>query len=245
MSIDIAADPEQVAERVADRFIACARDAIGRRAGFDVAVAGGSTPKAMNKLLTVSPRRERVDWTHVRFFFGDERCVPPDDAESNYRMTRETLFDPLGIEPSSIFRIAAELAPDAAASDYAQTLTSLLGPEPVFDLVMLGIGPDGHTASLFPGSWEQIDLAALVAAPYVATFSTHRVTLTPRVINAARVVVIATAGDEKTEALAAVIDGPHDAAVHPVELIRPTGGAVEWFVDRAAAARLKSEPATR
>ena len=235
----IVAGDAELAERAADHFVEKARTAIMERGTFDVALAGGSTPRAMNALLAVAPRKDRVHWESVRFFFGDERCVPPDHADSNFRMTSESLFVPLRIEPSQIFRIQGEDEPQAAADAYAQVLVREMGARPRFDLIHLGMGPDGHTASIFPGTLDQIDDSKLTAAPWVEKFGTHRVTLTPHAINNARSVTIETGGDGKAEALAAVLEGPQNPALYPIQLVAPTDGELLWIVDRAAVAKLE------
>ena len=239
----VAGEPE-LAERAADHFVEKARAAIMDRGTFDVALAGGSTPKAMNALLAVSPRKDRVHWESVRFFFGDERCVPPDHDDSNFRMTNESLFAPLRIEESQIFRIRGEDDPKIAAATYSALLLREMGQRPRFDLVHLGMGADGHTASIFPGTLDQIDDTKLTAAPWVEKFSTFRVTITPRVINNARSVTIETGGSGKADALAAVLEGPHDPSRYPIQLVAPTDGELLWIVDRAATANLRTTIAT-
>jgi 6-phosphogluconolactonase len=228
-----------LAQAVTERFVEAASEAVARAGRFDVALAGGSTPKATYALLAGSPYRERVRWTAVRFFFGDERCVPPDDPASNYGMARATLLDPLGIPPSNVFRMRGEADPAVAAAEYAQILVRELGLEPVLDLIMLGMGPDGHTASIFPGSSPVTDDTLLVNAPFVPKFGTYRITLTPRAINAALEVVIATAGAAKADAVAHALDGPYDPNTYPVQIVNPTHGRLIWMIDRAAAAKLR------
>jgi 6-phosphogluconolactonase len=237
-SVTVLSGPDALADAAADRFIALASAAIASRGSAAVALAGGSTPRAMNALLAASPRREQLDWTRLRFFFGDERCVPPDHPDSNYRMTRETLFAPLGIAETQIERVHAEDEPHAAAAAYEAALKAALGSAPVFDLVYLGMGPDGHTASLFPGTIASIDADRFAVANFVAKFNGYRITLTPRVLNAARQVTITAAGAEKAEALAAVIDGPREPERFPAQLIAPEAGELAWLVDAAAAAQL-------
>jgi 6-phosphogluconolactonase len=233
-------DESALARAVAERVIAAGNAAIAARGRFELALAGGSTPKAAYALLASAEYRHALDWSRVRFYFGDERCVPPTDAQSNYRMARETLFEGLSIGKDRIFRMRGEDDPQRAASVYAAVLLREL-PEtnvaPTFDLVMLGLGPDGHTASLFPGSDPFTDDALLVRAVYVEKFATHRITLTPRTLGAAHGIVVATAGDAKAEALAAVLDGPYDPTRYPSAVLTRLG-AVTWLVDRAAAARL-------
>jgi 6-phosphogluconolactonase len=236
-------DANALAERVARHTLDTAREAIARHGRFDVALAGGSTPKAAYALLAAAPLRDEIDWTRARFFFGDERCVPPDDDESNYKMARLALLEPLGVADHAVFRMHGEDEPGAAAAAYAGVLRATLDRDdagiPVFDLVMLGMGPDGHTASLFPGTDPLADDAALVKAPFVAKFGTHRLTLTPATINAAREVAIATAGATKTDALAAVMNGPYEPATYPVQIVRPRDGRLWWLVDEVAAKNVR------
>ena len=235
-------DAAALAERVARHTLDAGTAALARHGRFDVALAGGSTPKAAYELLA-SPRYEgALDWSRVRFFFGDERCVPPDDDQSNFKMARTSLLDPLGIAPAAIFRMHGEDEPHTGAAAYAEVLRAELELDdtgaPIFDLVMLGMGPDGHTASLFPGTDPLDENDLLVRAPYVEKFATFRLTLTPKTIDAAHEIAIATAGDTKTDALAAVLDGPFDPTLYPVQILRPRNGTLTWLVDEVAAAKL-------
>jgi 6-phosphogluconolactonase len=239
--LEIFAGAGELAQALATRVAVQARASLAARGSFTLALAGGSTPKAAYALLGTSPLRESVDWSRVRFFFGDERCVPPADDQSNYKMARESLLDVLRIAPSAVFRMRGEDEPAAAARDYAAILRRELafeGEVPILDLVMLGMGPDGHTASLFPGTDPFEDDALLVKAPYVAKFSSYRISLTPRVLTSARAVVVATEGEAKAEALAAVLDGPYDPLRLPIQILRGAGERLSWLVDRAAAGRL-------
>jgi 6-phosphogluconolactonase len=242
-TVELLADEAHLADAAAERFVGIVESTLRYRQIADVALAGGSTPRAMNALLAAAPRRSAVDWDRVRFFFGDERTVPPDDPESNYRMTKETLFDPLGIPERNIFRIHGEDEPAVAAAAYAEVLTRELGSRPRFDLLFLGMGPDGHTASLFPGTLANIDDTKLVVANWVEKFSTWRITFTPHVINDAAHVVITTGGSSKADALAAVLEGPHNPDLYPVQLVAPTDGQLHWLIDEAAAAKLVRRPA--
>jgi len=236
-------DERALAERVAQHAVAVAKAALARHGRFDVALAGGSTPEAAYELLATTGR-DAIDWRRVRFFFGDERCVPPNDDESNYKMAHRTLLEPLGIESSAIFRMQGEREPREAAGAYADVLRAELERDdagsPVFDLIMLGMGPDGHTASLFPGTDPLEDDDDFVKAPFVEKFSTYRLTLTPRVLNAAHEIAVATAGPAKTDALAAVLTGPFDPKRYPIQILRPRSGTLTWLVDEAAAAGLRS-----
>jgi 6-phosphogluconolactonase len=241
-TIEILPDESHLAEAAADRFIGIVESTLRYRQVADIALAGGSTPRAMNLLLSAAPRRHAIPWNRLRFFFGDERTVPPDDAESNYRMTRETLFEPLGIPAEHIFRMHGEDEPQAAAAAYAAALVRELGARPRFDLLYLGMGPDGHTASIFPGTVAGIDDTKLVVANWVEKFKTWRITLTPHVINDATHVVITTGGEAKADALHSVLDGPNEPDTYPVQLVAPTDGELHWLIDEAAAAKLVRRP---
>ena len=231
-------DAAALAAAAADHFVEVVRAALSARGSAHVALAGGSTPRAVNALLTAAPRRGAVDWSRVVFWFGDERCVPPDDPQSNYKMNRETLLDPLGIDRHRVHRMRGEDDPPAAAADYDAVLLAALGDPPRLDLIMLGMGPDGHTASLFPGTVKAIDKSKRCIAHYVPQLDTWRITLTPLAINAARSVAIAAGGAEKADALHAVLEGPRQTDVYPSQLVHPTHGELRWFVDAAAASKL-------
>jgi 6-phosphogluconolactonase len=237
-TIEVLPDESHLAEAAADRFVGIVEATLRYRRVADIALAGGSTPRAMNALLAAPPYRAGVAWNRVRFFFGDERTVAPDDAESNYRMTRETLFEPLGIPPEHIFRMHGENDPRVAAAAYAEVLVRELGARPRFDLLYLGMGPDGHTASIFPGTFVDIDDTKLAVANWVEKFKTWRITLTPHVINDATHVVITTGGSAKADALHGVMDGPYDPNTYPVQFVAPTDGELRWIIDEAAAAKL-------
>jgi len=237
-TVTILPDAASLAAAAADHALAVLGAALAERERAHVALAGGSTPRAMNALLAAEPRRSQLDWNRIVCWFGDERCVAPDDPESNYRMNRETLLDPLAIPPERVHRIHGEGDPSASAADYGAVLRRELGDEPRLDLVLLGMGPDGHTASLFPGTTKAIGRDELCVAHYVPKLDRWRITLTPRAINAAREVAITAGGAEKADALRAVLTGPRAPDVFPSQLIRPKGGALRWFVDAAAASDL-------
>ncbi len=237
-TVEIFPDEARLAAAAADRFVTLAAAAVAQRGRADIALAGGSTPRAMNALLCAAPRKTAVDWGRLRFFFGDERTVPPDDPESNYAMNRETLFDPLGIPANRVFRMRGEGEPAVAAAEYARVLASELGAKPRFDVLFLGMGPDGHTASLFPGTLTTVDDKLLVVANRVEKFATWRITVTPHVINDARAVVITCGGAGKADALHAVFDGPRDLNTYPIQLVAPVAGELVWLIDEPAAAKL-------
>lgn len=225
-------DAAAVASAAADAFVAVVAGVLADRAVARVALAGGSTPKAMYRLLAGRAYRERVDWPRVEIFFGDERCVPPDDAESNYRMARESLLDHVPLGADRVHRIAGERPAAEAAAMYQQMLMQRVpGDPPRLDLVLLGMGPDGHTASLFPDTPVLDERRALAAAVHVKKLDSWRVTLTAPVLSAASHVVITTTGAEKADALATALAGP-DGSV-PIQLVRAIDQ--RWIVDRAAA----------
>lgn len=236
--LEIFETPADLAAAVADAFAADARDAIVRSGAFFVALAGGTTPKAAYSLLAKEPLRSQVDWNHVFVYFGDERPVPPDNDESNYKMAMDAFLRGVTVPPAHVHRIHGEDDPQQAAREYAQLLIETMGDLPRFDLVMLGMGADGHTASLFPGTSPLIDNDRLVRAPFVEKLGTHRITMTPLAINNARHVIIATEGLSKAPALYAVREGPYDPTIHPIQIVAPSNGRLSWFVDRAAAAQL-------
>ncbi|HEY0173935.1 MAG TPA: 6-phosphogluconolactonase [Pyrinomonadaceae bacterium] len=233
-------DPERVARAAAARFAELARVAASERGIFTAALAGGSTPRRVYELLAGEEFRERIDWGSVHLFFGDERAVPFDHAESNYRMAFESLLSRVPVPERNIHRIEGLGDAAANASEYESELRGLFGGAewPRLDLVMLGMGDDGHTASLFPNTSALDESRAWVAANWVEKLGAWRVTLTAPAINAARHVLFLVGGAGKAERLREVLRGERDPARLPSQLIRPQDGALEWFVDRAAAARL-------
>ena len=230
-----------VATRAADLFVRRAQEARGT-GRFTVALSGGSTPKAFHTLLAAPPYRDQVDWSQMQFYWGDDRTVAPDDPDSNFRMARETLLDKLPIREAQIHRIHTELDSTAAATLYEDELRQDFhlapGQLPRLDLIYLGMGPDGHTASLFPHTAALHSTDRLVTTNYVPKLSTTRITLTAPVLNNAATVAFLVAGTDKADALAAVLEGPRDPDTYPSQRIAPTEGDLFWLVDRAAAAKL-------
>jgi 6-phosphogluconolactonase len=227
---------------------AAARDLVDAAAGcarFTLVLSGGSTPRTLYRLLSdpSAPYRDRVDWSRVHFFWGDERHVPPQHPDSNFRMAREAMLDELPVPPGNIHRIPAEEREvSVAASEYEDELRRFFdlrpGMLPRFDYLLLGLGEEGHTASLFPGSSALADTEHLVAAPWVPAQQTFRITLTPPVINAAARVAFLVSGSAKASALRAVLEGVREPEVVPAQIVAPTHGTVLWFVDTAAASQL-------
>jgi 6-phosphogluconolactonase len=224
--------------------VEAAREALRAKNSFSVALAGGSTPKALYGLLTNNPLLQTmVPWSKIQFFFGDERHVPPDDAESNFRMATEAMLGKAPIDPNQVHRIQGE-NPNAAeaAEEYAKELRASFrlkeGELPRFDLVLLGMGPEGHTASLFPGTKGLKEERQLAVSNWVGKLYTDRITLTPPVLNNAAKVIFLVHGAEKAPALKAVLEGPYEPEQLPVQLIRPKNGRVLWLVDPTAAGML-------
>jgi 6-phosphogluconolactonase len=236
----VCADAGAVAQALADAFIAAGRAAIAERGAFAVALSGGNTPRAAYELLAADPLRTSLPWSDVFIYFGDERCVPPDDERSNYRMAREAFLDAIPIPEANVARMHGEIDPGLAANEYASILRADLGANPRFDLIMLGLGEDGHTASLFPGIAQKVEENSLVEAAYAQSQGMWRVTVTPKLINAARRVVFAVEGVAKAHALAAVYEGPGDPLTYPAQLVQPSSGELTWLVDEAAASLLRT-----
>jgi 6-phosphogluconolactonase len=238
MKLDSVRDPEEVARRAARAVAEIARDAIAQRGAFTFVLAGGDTPRRTYELLSADAS---VDWPKVEFFWGDERPVPPDHPDSNYRMARAALFDPLGIDARRIHRMPGERADlDAAALDYEREIARIAGgvpggPPPPLDLVLLGMGADGHTASLFPYTAALSESRRWVVANDVEKLSTHRITITFPVIERARAVLVLVTGAAKAAVLAEVLNGPADPQRLPSQRLRGGSGRVEWIVDASAA----------
>ena len=239
-SLEVVSDAAAVARALADAIVATGRAAAAERGAFRIALSGGNTPRAAYELLALEPAIEELSWSDVFVYFGDERCVGPDDELSNYRMARKAFLDAVPIPPRNVHRIRGEIEPAQAAAEYAGTLRTDLGAALQFDLVLLGLGPDGHTASLFPGTPPDTDDDALVRAVYAQSQAMWRVTVTPAIINAARSVIFAAEGAEKAAILATVLNGEYDPTRYPAQIVAPTSGRLTWLVDSLAAGMLKS-----
>ena len=241
---DVAAVQRAAAEEVTARIEAAVR----ARGAALVALSGGSTPRGLHALLAddAAPFRARVPWERLHVFWGDERPVPPDHPESNYRMAEESVLGHVPILPAHVHRIEGEDPdPAQAAARYADELRRVFAAHdrlergwPRFDLILLGMGADGHTASLFPGTDAVHETARPVVAVWVPKLHTHRITLTPPVLNRADCALFLVTGSDKAEALAAVLEGPSRPDVYPSQLVRPAAGPPIWLVDRAAASHL-------
>jgi len=229
--------PEELAEAAARDFAARAREAIDALGRFAVALAGGSTPKATYEVLA-RDYADSLDWERVHVFFGDERPVPPDHEDSNYRTARETLLSRIRV--GSVHRMHCELPTEEAAAAYEQELREFFVTDelPSFDLILLGLGEDGHTASLFPETSALDVTDRWVVANPVLKLETTRLTLTIPVINAAKSVTFLAAGRDKAEALKEILEGDADPREYPAKVVRPESGDLTWMVDKAAAKHL-------
>jgi 6-phosphogluconolactonase len=236
--IRVLSDPQEAALAAAREVTHVARDAVANRGIFRIALSGGSTPRTLYGVLS-QPIREGIAWDRTRFFFVDERCVPPDHERSNYRLASEHLFRPLGIPPDRVARMRGEDDPETAARNYENVLAAEFGgPGPAFrfDFVLLGLGADGHTASLFPGTAALSEVRRAVVTNRVSGLGEWRLTLTLPVLNAARHAVFLVTGAEKSEAVAAVTK--RRAPELPASGVHLDGGSLIWIVDEAAAGRV-------
>lgn len=239
---------EELNEFAAERFVELSREAIRERGVFTVALSGGSTPKKLNALLTSDAYRSKIEWSKIHFFFGDERNVLPDSDESNYRMANETLFSKLQIPAENVHRFLTETGNAKTIAEQMQNEIKGFfkladGEFPRFDLIFLGMGADGHTASLFPETEALDEKEKIVVENYVEKFNTFRLTFTYPAINNARNIIFLVAGEDKAEALREVLHGAPNPQKFPSQGIIPTDGSIECLVDEKAAVRLaKSEP---
>jgi len=230
-------NPEQLAEAAAPRFINSAQATITLQSRFSVAVAGSNTPKRVYQLLASERYKGRIEWSSVHIFFGDERCVAPDHSDSNYRMLKESLLSHVPIPEVNVHRMRGEDDPALSSRLYEQELRAFFEAAawPRFDLILLGMGEDGHTASLFPHTAALREEKAWVVANWVEQLETFRLTLTvPAICHAAHIIFLVT-GEAKARRLHEVRTGPRDPERLPAQLIQPVDGSLEWLVDKAAA----------
>jgi 6-phosphogluconolactonase len=234
--------PQELFAAAAEEIIRTANEAVSQRGRFTIALSGGSTPKSLYNLLATNARTA-LPWDRMFFFWGDERHVPPTDPDSNYRMADEAMLSKIPVPAANVFRMKTE-NPDAeeVAQDYEHTLRKFFktGPEefPSLDLILLGMGPDGHTASLFPGTAALREKSRLVVANWVEKLNASRITLTLPVLNAALCVTFLVSGMDKATVLHEVLEGDGPGDQYPSRLVRPSKGKLIWLLDRAAASQL-------
>ncbi|MBM3461414.1 MAG: 6-phosphogluconolactonase [Armatimonadetes bacterium] len=240
--ITVAENYDDLCHRGAKHFVETVGAAVTRDGHAAVALSGGSTPKALYALLAQAPYRDQVAWDKVHIFWGDERSVPPDDSQSNYRMAHEALLEHVPVPAGNVHRMVAEAADkDASADAYAAEIRRVVANER-FTLIHLGMGDDGHTLSLFPHTAALDVTDRLVVPNRVDKLDTWRMTFTYPLANAAEHVVFLVSGDGKAAVLKQVLEGPRDHHTHPSQGIQPVNGTLTWLVDRAAAALLTSAP---
>ena len=237
--------PAEAAASLAAEVSRLSAESIAERGRFAVALAGGSTPAALYALLAAPPLAEEIDWPRWHVFWGDERCVPPDHPDSNYGMAKRTLLDHVPIPPSQVHRMAGEDDPQRAADAYAATLAETLAPDGRLDLALLGIGDDGHTASLFPGTAALAETERPVVANWVPHLDAHRITLTLPALNRARHVAVLATGADKADAVRRALAPSTGDAKPPIALVTPVDAPVVWHLTSDAAPTLRHSGESR
>lgn len=231
--VKIFPDAAALNEGAASFIVKTAVEVLQTKDKFSVALSGGSTPKSLYALLASDKFKNEIDWRRTLVFFSDERCVPPDDEESNFRMAREALLSKIEIPDENIFRLRGELSPSEAAAEYETAIKKNLGENPAFDLILLGLGDDGHTASLFPETAALKENKNLVAENFIEKFNSYRLTLTFPVINSAAQVIFLVTGAKKAPMVKRVLS--EKAFDLPASLVKPENGRCFWFLDEVAA----------
>lgn len=239
-TVEVLATPPDLFHAAAEEFVRLGRNAIGAQGRFTVALSGGSTPRSLYGLL--AEKYGNFAWNRTFLFFGDERHVPPDHPDSNFRMVKESLLAKIQIPGENVFRVKAEMQDaSAAALDYEKQMRQFFAPPPSefpkFDLILLGMGPDGHTASLFPDSDGLNEQSRWVIANWIEKFKTHRITFTFPVLNSASEVMFMASGADKAGMVQQVLEGKN-APPYPVQQVAPKDGKLVWLLDEAAAAKL-------
>lgn len=242
MKLNIFKTPDEVISQMAEFFAIIAKESIEKHDRFSVALSGGSSPKKLHELLA-SEYRDKVEWEKVWFFFGDERDVPLSDSQSNYLMAKQTLFDPLEINPAHIFPVQTNLGAEDAARDYTGNLIDFFdGHNASFDLIILGLGDNSHTASLFPHTSVLTDESASVQALYIDEVKMNRITFTAPLINNACHIAFLVYGEGKAKAVKHILEDEKDIQLYPAQLIiQADNGDLQWFMDEAAAGELEKK----
>lgn len=233
--IRVMPDAPAVAQAAAERVIEAARSAIDAAGAFHLALSGGSTPRALYELLSAEENVGRIEWGKVHVYFADERCVSPTHADSNFRLASDTLLDVVPIPPGNIHRMKGEIDPETAATEYGRMLKETFGDEGGLDLAILGVGEDGHTASLFPGTPSLAEAHHRCLATFVEKLNAWRITMTAPFLNRSREVLVLATGEKKAGIIQQVLEGDPDPQRLPIQLIDPPDGRVTWLLDSAAA----------
>ena len=223
-----------LARAAAEHFLCSSNEAVAKRGSFTVALSGGSTPKRLYQLLA-EQFRDQIPWSGIHFYWSDERHVPPSHPESNYRMTNEAMLSRVPVSPANVHRVFSENPAADAAQDYEDTIVKQIGGNPRLDLILLGLGADGHTASIFPGSAVLHETKRLVAAPWVEKLETYRITMTLPLLNNGASVVFLVSGAEKAQIVKEVLEGPEK---YPAQAVKPANGELIWMLDQDAAKEL-------
>ena len=238
--IKVSPDTDDLLFQAAERITAAAEKAIADKGDFSIALSGGHTPEGLYKLLTREPYRLLIDWSKVSIYFGDERCVPPDSDQSNFRMANESLLSKAPIPADHIYRMRGEIDPQQAAKDYGELLKAQFGDKGL-DMILLGMGDDGHTASLFPHTAALQEPKHRCVANWVEKFNTWRITMTAPFINRADTVMIMVAGKDKAARVKEVMEGPSDPDRLPIQMIQPESGKLNWLLDAGAAGMFEEQ----
>lgn len=241
MTINIFNTEHELLSAITKYFIEIAKKSIKEHEVFNVVLSGGNSPKKLYKLLSAAEYKNQIDWSKINFFFGDERYVPEDDEKRNSLMVQKFLFEPLKIPPTQVFKVDTTFSPDEAARKYNETINAQFKFKSVhFDLTLLGLGGNSHTASLFPFTPVLHENAATVKSVYLKEQNTHRITLTAPMINQSKHIAFLVYGKEKAEAVHHVLKDKHNIEKYPAQLINPREGELKWFLDEAAASLLDS-----
>jgi 6-phosphogluconolactonase len=240
VQVRVLRDMESLSRGAADRFLTLSRESISEGGKFTVALSGGSTPQRFYALFGSDPYQKIVDWTGMHVFWADERAVPRDHPDSNFKLAFDTFLSRVPIPEANLHRIRGEDGPEKAAREYEDDLRNFFGLQstPVFDLIILGMGEDGHTASLFPGSSALAETTRLVLPVYPDKPKTSRVTLTLPVLNNASHILFLVSGRAKADIVAEVLGDEKAKTRYPAGLVNPSRGSIEWFIDKDAAAKL-------
>ena len=240
MELHVYKNPDELSHAVAKWIADCIAATLKQQDRFTIALSGSSTPKALHKLLAATPYKEQIDWSRLHVFWGDERAVPFDDDRNNAKMAYDTLLNFVPIPPYHIHVMRTDISPEESAAEYEKILHLYFDQTPTsFDLVLLGMGDDGHTLSLFPGTAAVHEEKAWTIAYYLKAQDMYRITLTKTIVNHAARVAFLTTGTNKAHVLKEVQQGPYNPDLYPSQEIKPVKGELHWFVDAAAAAELK------